>query len=192
MSDASMNEVNVSDASTSEVSMSDDARSEETSAQAPAETKDAAADVESLKRHHLPQRDMERTYLPTLGVHPAPQDLSELTVPGRHADAEVADDEALHESIIAALKTVYDPEIPVDIYALGLIYGVDIDADRRVEVRMTLTAPACPVAGQLVSDVANKVGAVPGVSEAHVELVWEPFWTPDRMSEEARLELGMF
>ncbi|NOY92516.1 MAG: SUF system Fe-S cluster assembly protein [Deltaproteobacteria bacterium] len=135
---------------------------------------------------------MDRLYLPTLGTQLPPQDLDELTVPGRHADVEVEDDEALHESIIAALKTVYDPEIPVDIYALGLIYGVDIDAERRVEVRMTLTAPACPVAGQLVSDVAQKVGAVPGVKQAHVELVWEPFWTPDRMSEEARLELGMF
>jgi len=173
----------------SEVSMSDETQPEE--AKAAVETTDTP-DVESLKRHHLPQRDMDRLYLPTLGTQLPPQDLDELTVPGRHADVEVEDDEALHESIIAALKTVYDPEIPVDIYALGLIYGVDIDAERRVEVRMTLTAPACPVAGQLVSDVAQKVGAVPGVKQAHVELVWEPFWTPDRMSEEARLELGMF
>jgi len=149
-------------------------------------------EVEALKRHHLQQRDRDRMYLPTVGPQPAAQDLDELTVPVRHPDEEVESDEELREAIVATLQTVYDPEIPVNIHALGLIYGIDIDANRRVEVRMTLTAPACPVAGQLVSDVAQKVGAVPGVKEAHVELVWEPFWTPERMTEEARLELGMF
>ena len=98
----------------------------------------------------------------------------------------------LHEeAVIEALKTVYDPEIPVNIYELGLIYGVEVDAEGRAEIRMTLTAPACPVAGALVEEVAEKAGRVEGVSTSHVELVWDPPWTPDNMTEAAKLELGM-
>jgi len=95
-------------------------------------------------------------------------------------------------SIVETLRTVYDPEIPVDIHELGLIYAIDIGADGVVSIAMTLTAPGCPVADILVEEVAEKVRAVPGVADARVELVWEPPWTPDRMSEAARLELGMF
>ncbi len=96
------------------------------------------------------------------------------------------------DDVIAAISTVYDPEIPVNIYELGLIYEIDIDAAGRVVIEMTLTAPACPVADILPEEVAEKARAVPGVTDAKVELVWDPPWTPDRMSEAARLELGMF
>ncbi|MBM3558426.1 MAG: SUF system Fe-S cluster assembly protein [Alphaproteobacteria bacterium] len=95
-------------------------------------------------------------------------------------------------AIVAALKTVYDPEIPVDIWELGLIYDLDIAADGDVAVEMTLTAPACPVAGELPQMVAEAVAGVDGVGVATVRLVWDPPWTQERMSEEARLALDMF
>jgi FeS assembly SUF system protein len=98
----------------------------------------------------------------------------------------------LQPKIVEALKTVYDPEIPVDIYELGLIYGIDADAERRVLVNMTLTSPACPSAQQLPSEVRYKVKAIPGVQDAWVEIVWEPPWDKDRMSEAAKLQLGFF
>ena len=101
------------------------------------------------------------------------------------------DKTAIHERVVEALKTIEDPEIPVNIYDLGLIYGVEIDDQAKVEVRMTLTAPACPVAGALVREVATKTGDVEGVSRSHVELTWEPPWSQDRMTEEALLELGL-
>lgn len=99
--------------------------------------------------------------------------------------------EDLEKSIVATLKTVYDPEIPVDIYELGLIYKIDVEADGRVGIQLTLTSPMCPVAGSLPPEVEAKVAAVPGVAEVHVDLVWEPPWEPSMMSEAARLELGM-
>ena len=99
---------------------------------------------------------------------------------------------ASRQGVIGAISTVYDPEIPVNIYELGLIYAIDIDPAGAVAVEMTLTAPACPVADILPEEVAEKVRAVPGVTDVKVELVWDPPWTPDRMSEAARLELGMF
>jgi FeS assembly SUF system protein len=99
---------------------------------------------------------------------------------------------ALEEAIVAALKTVYDPEIPVDIYELGLIYDIVVDAQSNVLIKMTLTSPACPSAQQLPSEVRYKVKAVPGVTEAWVDIVWEPAWSKDRMSEAARLSLGIF
>ncbi len=98
----------------------------------------------------------------------------------------------LQGPIIEVIKTVYDPEIPVDIYELGLIYEIIVDADRRALVRMTLTSPACPSAQQLPSEVRFKVKAVEGVSDATVEIVWEPPWDKDRMSEAAKLQLGFF
>lgn len=99
----------------------------------------------------------------------------------------------LEERVIAALKTVYDPELPVNIYDLGLIYETKVDAESgRVDVKMTLTAPACPVAGTMPGMVAEAVRKVEGVKEADVELVWDPPWTQDRMSEEARFMLDMF
>lgn len=96
----------------------------------------------------------------------------------------------LHGKVVAALKTIYDPEIPIDIYELGLIYKIDLTPENRATVRMTLTAPGCPVADQLLRDVESKVEAIPEISEATVELVWEPAWSKERMSEAARLHLG--
>ena len=98
----------------------------------------------------------------------------------------------LTSDIVAALKTVYDPEIPADIYELGLIYKVDIDDDRNVAVEMTLTAPGCPVAGEMPIWVENAVNTVPGVAHTKVSMTFDPPWTQDRMSDEARLAIGMF
>ncbi|MBX9709841.1 MAG: SUF system Fe-S cluster assembly protein [Xanthobacteraceae bacterium] len=100
--------------------------------------------------------------------------------------------ERLGADIVAALKTVYDPEIPADIYELGLIYKVDIKDDRAVNVEMTLTTPNCPAAGELPTMVENAVASVTGVGPVTVNVVWEPTWTPDRMSDEARLVLNMW
>jgi len=100
-------------------------------------------------------------------------------------------DAGLEERIVAALRTVFDPEIPVNIYDLGLVYGLDVAADGAVAIRMTLTAPACPVAGVMPGLVESAVRQVAGVSSVNVELVWDPPWTKERMSEEARLQLGM-
>lgn len=102
------------------------------------------------------------------------------------------DQDALKNAVIAALKTVFDPEIPVNIYDLGLIYDVLIDDKQHVSIKMTLTSPGCPVAQTFPGTVEAAVNAVEGVSDCTVELVWEPPWTQERMSEVARLELGMF
>ncbi len=99
---------------------------------------------------------------------------------------------ATEAEVIEALKTVHDPEIPVNIYDLGLIYALEIFDDGSVKVDMTLTAPACPVAGEMPGMVARAVAGVPGAGEVEVQLVWEPSWSPNRMSEEARLLLDMF
>src|SRR5690348_1720335 len=96
------------------------------------------------------------------------------------------------DDIVAALKTVYDPEIPADIYELGLIYRVDVGDDRGVTVDMTLTTPNCPSAAELPHMVEDAVGSVPGVREAKVNLIWDPPWDPSRMSDEARLVLNMW
>ena len=98
----------------------------------------------------------------------------------------------LTDAIVAALKTVYDPEIPSDIYELGLIYNIDIDDSRFVTIEMTLTAPACPVAGEMPGWVENAVGAVGGVSGAKVNMVFDPPWDQSRMSDEARVALDMW
>jgi FeS assembly SUF system protein len=100
--------------------------------------------------------------------------------------------ERLSGEIVAALKTVFDPEIPADIYELGLIYKVDLKDDRSVDVMMTLTTPNCPAAGELPQMVENAIASVPGVGVVNVNLVWDPPWTPDRMSDEARLVLNMW
>lgn len=97
----------------------------------------------------------------------------------------------IYEGVIAALKEIYDPEIPVNIYELGLIYGVDVTEDGHVVVTMTLTTPHCPVAESMPGEVELRVGAVPGVGSAEVNLVWDPPWDPQKMSDEAKLELGM-
>ena len=98
--------------------------------------------------------------------------------------------EQIETDVVAQLKTVYDPEIPVDIYELGLVYAIDVDDQGHVELRMTLASPMCPVAGSLPPEVEAKVAQVPGVSSSRVEVVWEPPWNPSMMSEAARLELG--
>lgn len=93
--------------------------------------------------------------------------------------------------VIEVLKGCYDPEIPVNIYELGLIYGIDVKDDGKVDVQMTLTSPMCPVAGTLPPEVETKIKAIPGVSSAKVEVVWDPPWTPEKMSEAAKLQLNM-
>lgn len=100
--------------------------------------------------------------------------------------------ERLTNDMVLALKTVYDPEIPVDIYELGLIYRIDVDDDRNVEIDMTLTAPGCPVAGEMPIWVENAVASVEGVGQVKVNLVFDPPWDPGRMSEEAQVALNMF
>jgi FeS assembly SUF system protein len=132
----------------------------------------------------MDEKSSQRLSLPLNDDKPAPP----LT---READA-LRSDASLEERVIAALSSVYDPEIPVNIYELGLIYDLKIDPSGVVAIRMTLTSPACPVAGALPAEVQAKVQAVPGVASAKVELVWEPPWEMSRMSEEARLQLGLF
>ncbi len=118
-------------------------------------------------------------------------------LPSAHAAPATASDPArfVHEKliegkVIEALCEIYDPEIPVNIYELGLIYEIKVGHDDRVDVKMTLTAPACPVAGSLPGQVESRINSIPEVSSATVELVWEPPWTKDRMSEAAQLQLG--
>jgi FeS assembly SUF system protein len=120
------------------------------------------------------------TPTPPIAAKPPGEPLS----PGQVQDIE--------DKVAAALKTCFDPEIPVNIHELGLIYGVQVDAAGAVLVRMTLTSPACPAAGSLPPEVQAKVSSIPGVSEAKVEVVWDPPWTPERMSDAAKLQLGMF
>ncbi len=98
----------------------------------------------------------------------------------------------LKDKVIEVLRTCYDPEIPVDIYELGLIYEIDVSPEGDVFIKMTLTSPACPVAGSLPPEVEHKIAALDGVRSAKVEIVWEPIWTPEKMTEAAKLQLGMF
>lgn len=123
----------------------------------------------------------------------ADQNTSGTSLPAPETSAIPAEElEQLTVDIIAALKTVYDPEIPSDIYELGLIYKVDINDDREVSVEMTLTAPGCPVAGEMPGWVENAVNSVPGISGTNVTLTFDPPWDQSRMSDEARLALNMF
>src|SRR5438067_2174368 len=136
----------------------------------------------------------EPTHLPVLPhsgkVEQLKQEMASDVKSGEPAPQSALPQRALEEKllegrIIAALKTVYDPEIPVDIYELGLIYKIEIDAERAVTIRMTLTAPACPVAGTLPGEVERKVEEVDGVKSAKVDLVWDPPWSREMMSESA-------
>lgn len=99
--------------------------------------------------------------------------------------------EAAKSEIIEAIRTVYDPELPVNVYDLGLIYQIDVDEDGAANIQMTLTTPACPVAGSLPGDVQKRVAAIPGITDVNVELVWDPPWSPERMSDAARLQLNL-
>ena len=120
-------------------------------------------------------------------------DLAETAAPAEKPTTIPADEMArLTDEIVTALKTVYDPEIPADIYELGLIYKVDVDDDRMVNIDMTLTTPNCPSAAELPNQVENAVAGVAGVREAKVTIVWEPPWDPSRMSDEARTVLNMW
>ena len=114
----------------------------------------------------------------------------ESPVEGTPLIAPSSTDHPLYDTIVDSIRTVYDPEIPVNIFDLGLIYTVDINEDSEVKIAMTLTAPGCPVAGEMPGWVAEAVEPLPGVKHVDVELVWEPPWGMDMMSDEARLELG--
>lgn len=123
------------------------------------------------------------------GPKPEAEPAAAATTPSALDPEEI---ERLTNDIVAALKTVYDPEIPADIYELGLIYKVEIDDDRNVAIDMTLTAPGCPVAGEMPIWVENAVSAVPGIAQTKVNIVFDPPWDQSRMSDEARLAVGMF
>ncbi len=103
---------------------------------------------------------------------------------------DMIDKGKLEQAVVAVLKTCFDPEIPVDIWELGLIYGIKIDDEGNTYIKMTLTSPACPVAGSLPGDVKEKIKSVKGVKDVYVDLVWEPAWSMEKMTEEAKLELG--
>ena len=124
----------------------------------------------------------------TAAVSPEPV----TTVPAKISAIPEDELARITDDIVGALKTVYDPEIPADIYELGLIYKIDIEDDRMVKIQMTLTAPGCPVAGEMPGWVQNAVSAVEGVSDVDVEMVFDPPWTPDRMSEEAQVAVGWY
>lgn len=150
-------------------------------------------DVEDLKVHKIVQRKDGRRHLAIAGNGPAPSPADDIdeAFGGDEARTVAVDPAELEPRVVETLKSIFDPEIPLNVYDLGLIYGLDITDEGDVEVRMTLTAPACPVAGQIVKDVAERVGATEGVRRSHVKLVWDPPWTKDRMTEEALLELGL-
>ncbi|AGH49482.1 FeS assembly SUF system protein [Sphingomonas sp. MM-1] len=153
-------------------------RTEEVSAVAPAPRARVEDAVDDAPPAADAAADRPRDYLDGfLAQKPVPQGAGE---PGGE----------IYEGVIAALKEIYDPEIPVNIYDLGLIYGVDVDAG-HVVVTMTLTTPHCPVAESMPGEVELRVGSVPGVGVAEVNLVWDPPWDPQKMSDEAKLELGM-
>ncbi|MEA2709163.1 MAG: hypothetical protein QOF78_1764 [Phycisphaerales bacterium] len=124
---------------------------------------------------------------------PAPPKHVDTTLVTRFVDSKkTAKQKAIEEKVVAAIQTVYDPEIPVNIYDLGLIYGIDVDdATGKVHVRMTLTAPGCPVAGSLPLEVERRIETIAEVPSAVVELVWDPPWSREMMSEAAQLELGL-
>ncbi len=144
---------------------------------------------------HRPELDREGAATPPVPP-PTPHHVAKslegggTPVPGSKLSAEELDQ--LTADIVAALKTVNDPEIPADIYELGLIYKIDIDDDRMVAIDMTLTAPGCPVAGEMPKWVENAVNSVPGISGTTVNLTFDPPWDQSRMSEEARIAVGMF
>ena len=130
--------------------------------------------------------------LPVVQPVPDSGDLPAPTTETTEVVADAARTEALKPAILDAIRTVFDPEIPVNIMELGLVYDVWVDAAGVAGIRMTLTAPGCPAAQSLPVEVAHKVKAVPGVSDAKVDVVWDPPWTKDRMSDAAKLQLGMW
>ena len=141
-----------------------------------------------LARVPLPMENHVHPHL----EQPVPTTTGAEAAPTSSDQAPSAPVEALQEQIVAVLRTCHDPEIPVNIYELGLIYNVDVEEDGAVKIRMTLTSPACPAAGSLPPEVQAKVRAIPGVTRADLEVVFDPPWTPERMSEAARVQLGFF
>lgn len=152
-----------------------------------------AEDIEDLKVTKISRRDPHsgRVELGVYGQAEGEDAVTEARGGNPEATVEAVEEAALRDTIVDALREIYDPEIPVNIYDLGLIYGFTIDDERHVEISMTLTAPGCPVAGMLVEQVAQAVGDVTGVRTSRVELTWDPPWTKSRMTEEAMLELGL-
>ena len=132
----------------------------------------------------MDEKPTQRLALPLSGSNP--------TTPPASSDPPPNPNASLEERVIAALRGVFDPEIPVNIYELGLIYRLEIDAENFVKVQMTLTSPGCPVAGSLPPEIEAKIKGVPGVKDAKVEVVWDPPWDKSMMSESAMLELGLF
>jgi FeS assembly SUF system protein len=130
--------------------------------------------------------------IPVVQTPPPGVDLPEATNETAALQPDAARTQALEPAILDAIRTVFDPEIPVNIFELGLIYDVLVDADGVAGIRMTLTAPGCPAAQSLPVEVARKVKAVEGVTDVKVDVVWDPPWTKDRMSDAAKLQLGMW
>lgn len=151
----------------------------------------------AVRENPLASMSVEAPDVPPASSHGF--DIGALTAPpaqppatSQIAEVDPARTAELTPKVVEVISTVYDPEIPVNIYELGLIYKIEADAESRVRVEMTLTSPACPSAQQLPSEVRFKVKAIEGVTDAFVDVVWEPAWTKDLMSEEAKLALGMF
>jgi len=118
--------------------------------------------------------------------------INQAQVTAQESQPRQAGDQILKEKVIEVMKTVFDPEIPVNVWELGLVYDIRVDANAAVVVQMTLTSPMCPVAGSLPPEVEHKVSAIPGVTSAKVDLVWDPPWNPSMMSEAAKLQLNMY
>lgn len=135
---------------------------------------------------------MEETKVTTGTEEATAEAATDAAVPAQVSAIPEAELARITDDIVAALKTVYDPEIPADIYELGLVYKIDIEDDRTVKIQMTLTAPGCPVAGEMPGWVQNAVSTVEGVSDVEVEMTFDPPWTPDRMSEEAQVAVGWY
>jgi FeS assembly SUF system protein len=135
---------------------------------------------------------MSDTATPTPAAAPEPTQVAPTTLHPTGSAIPAEEVERLTRDIVAALKTVYDPEIPADIYELGLIYRVDIDDNRNIDIDMTLTAPGCPVAGEMPGWVENAVSFVPGVNNVTVNMVFDPAWDQSRMSDEARVALDWY
>ena len=139
----------------------------------------------------IPREEPKSYSAPAPTEEPTPEPEAPPAAPPRESDVIDVPDSALRTPIVDAIKTVYDPEIPVDIYELGLIYLVRINEEGKVHVDMTLTSPNCPSAEELPGDAQKKIAAVEGVTDVKVDVVWDPPWDKDKMSEVAKLELGM-
>jgi FeS assembly SUF system protein len=148
-------------------------------------------DVTTEEDYRYPHSRVSLPVLPHSANSSAPTESSTQSSPSASPPTFI-EQKLLEGKVIEALREIYDPEIPVNIYELGLIYDIQVEPDNKVHIKMTLTAPACPVAGSLPGEVERKVEAIPQVKSADVELVWEPPWSREKMSEAALLQLGMF